>query len=274
MEKKVILITGASSGIGLDSAKALLAEGHIVYGAARRVEKMKPIEQAGGKALFMDVTDQESVDKAVATIIDEQGHIDTAFLNAGYAVQGPVEMVSIEDAKAQYDTNVFGQARVLKAVLPHMRKVKKGHIMVTSSGAGSVTMPGMAWYPSTKHAIDALFGGLRMEMKDFGIDVSIVEPGYVNNEFINPARATMDKSDKVVKDPIYKAQQKALRENFKKSIESGDKVSVITKLVVRAVNDRNKKRYYSANQAKLAKFLKRTFGYALLDGFMINTSIK
>lgn len=274
MEKKVIVITGASSGIGFDSAKELLAQGHMVYGAARRTELMEPIVRAGGKALFMDVTEQETVDQAIKTVIKEQGRIDTLFLNAGYALQGPVELVEIEDAKAQYDTNVFGTARVLKAALPHMRKIKKGHIIVTSSAAGSVTMPGMAWYPSTKHALDALIGGLRMEMKDFGIHVSIVEPGYVNTEFINPARETMDKLDKTLKDPIYKAQQAALRKNFQKSIETADKVETITKIVVRAVNDRSPKKYYTAGQAKLAKFLKRTFGYGLLDSYMINTSIK
>ena len=271
---KIIAITGASSGIGFDSARKLIEQGHTVYGLARRVDNMKELVDMGGKAIYLDVTDQATVDNAIDTIIKEQGKIDVLFCNAGFAQQGPVEMVDIEDVKHQYDVNVFGVGRVLKATLPHMRKAKNGKILVTSSAAASVTMPGMAWYPSTKHAIDGLLGGLRMELKEFNISVSLIEPGYVNTEFLYPARETMDKTDKVITDPIYKKQQTALRKNFEKSIKKGDDVKVITKLVLKAVNDKNAKRYYSAPQAKLAKALKRIFGYSLLDSYMINTSIK
>jgi len=254
MSKKVIFITGASTGIGFDAAKALVEEGNIVYASARSVDKMKPLEELGATIQYVDVTDQESIDKAVSQIIDEQGRIDVLFSNAGYATQGPVEMVEIEDVQRQFDVNVIGNARLFKAVLPHMRRARAGKVLVTSSAAGHVTMPGQAWYPATKHALDAVVGGLRMELKEFGIGVSLIEPGYTNTEFLAPMAA--------------------MRNNFKKSIESGDDVSVITKLVLKAVADRNPKRYYAAGQAKLAKAIKRIFGYALLDRMMINTSIK
>lgn len=274
MSNKVIFITGASTGIGFDAAKALVKEGNIVYASARSVKKMKPLEELGATIQYVDVTDQESINKAVSQIVDEQGRIDVLFSNAGYATQGPVEMVEIEDVQRQFDVNVIGNARLFKAVLPHMRKARQGKVLVTSSAAGHVTMPGQAWYPATKHALDAVVGGLRMELKDFGISVSLIEPGYTNTEFLAPATESLDELSYKVTDPIYRKQMAAMRNNFKKSIESGDDVSVITKLVLKAVEDPNPKRYYAAGQARLAKAIKRIFGYALLDRMMINTSIK
>ncbi len=274
MNKKVVLITGASSGIGFDTAKALINKGMVVYATARRVERMKPLEDMGGKALYMDVTKQETIDVVVEQVIKEQGRIDVLFNNAGYATQGPAELVEIQEAQRQFDVNVFGTARVLKAVLPHMRKIKKGQVIVTSSAAGHVTMPGQSWYPATKHALDALIGGLRMELKDFKIDVSLLEPGYVNTEFLIPATETMDELLPKVSDPIYKKQMVTMRRKFKEAIDGGAKVESITKLAVKAINDKKPKRYYAASQARLAKLLKKLFGYSLLDGFMTNSSIK
>ncbi|WP_240841889.1 SDR family NAD(P)-dependent oxidoreductase [Acidaminobacter sp. JC074] len=271
---KVIFITGASSGIGYDAAKALLNEGHTVYGGARRFEKMKSLEKLGVKIIQLDVTDQASMDSAVEKIIYEQGRIDVVFANAGYAQQGPVEMVPIDDIKQQYDVNVFGFARTMKAVLPHMRKDKKGLVLVTSSAAGHVSMPGMAWYPSTKHALDGLVNGMRMELSDFGIDVSILEPGYVNTDFIKPAFEGLNKVEALIEDPIYLRHMTGLRKNFKKSIDGACEVETITKLVLKAVNDKKPKRTYTAGEARLAKFLKKTFGYGLLDGFMVRTTLR
>ncbi|MCB0561426.1 MAG: SDR family NAD(P)-dependent oxidoreductase, partial [Phaeodactylibacter sp.] len=144
--KKVVLITGASSGMGKDAALQLIQEGNIVYGAARRVNKMKSLVEAGGYALEMDVTQEEQIVAGVKKIMEEQGRIDVLVNNAGYAVYGAVEDISMEDARRQFDVNIFGLARLTKEVLPHMRKQKAGKIINISSMGGKVYTPLGAWY--------------------------------------------------------------------------------------------------------------------------------
>ena len=136
--KKTILITGASSGMGKATALQLIAEGHTVYGAARRVDNMKELVDKGGFALKMDVTNDDSIEQGVEQLIQEQGRIDVLVNNAGYAVYGSVEDVSMEDARRQFDVNIFGLARLTQLVLPHMRKQKSGKIINVSSMGGSI----------------------------------------------------------------------------------------------------------------------------------------
>jgi NADP-dependent 3-hydroxy acid dehydrogenase YdfG len=122
--KKVILVTGASSGIGKSTALQLLKEGHLVYGAARRVEKMNDLVEAGGKAIALDVTKEDQIKSAVDAIIEAEGRIDVLLNNAGYAIYGAVEDTTIEDARRQFEVNIFGLASITQHVLPHMRKQK------------------------------------------------------------------------------------------------------------------------------------------------------
>ncbi len=181
--QKVILVTGASSGIGKDTAITLAKEGHIVYGAARRVEQMKELEEAGGHAIKMDVTDAEQVKSGVENIIEEQGHIDVLVNNAGYGLYGAVEDISIEDAKRQFDVNIFGLAQITKEVLPGMRERKSGQIINISSMGGKMYTPMGAWYHATKHALEGWSDCLRLELKQFNIDVVVIEPGAIATEF-------------------------------------------------------------------------------------------
>ena len=183
MKKQVILVTGASSGIGKATALHLINEGHIVYGAARRIDKMKDLEDAGGRIIKMDVTIHEDVESCVRKIITEEGKIDVLVNNAGYAVYGSVEDVSIEDAKRQFEVNIFGLADITKEVIPHMRKENNGKIInITSVGGKIYTLFG-AWYHATKHALEGWSDCLRLELKPFNIDVVIVEPGLIGTEF-------------------------------------------------------------------------------------------
>lgn len=169
MARRVILVTGASTGIGHASALALVDAGYVVYGSARRVHLMDDIVDSGGHSLEMDVTDHASVRAGVDRIIAEQGRIDGLFANAGYSLLGPVETLPIDEVTKQFDTNVIGVGRAIKAALPHMRAQGGGTIAICSSAAGHVALPGMAWYPSTKFALQGLADGLRPELDAFGI---------------------------------------------------------------------------------------------------------
>jgi short-subunit dehydrogenase len=183
MKKQVILVTGASSGIGKETTKILINAGHTVYAAARRVEKMNDLKDMGGIPIKMDITNDAEVQAAVDQILDEQQTIDVLINNAGYAIYGAVEDTTIEDAKRQFDVNIFGLASITQKVLPTMRKNKKGKIINVSSMGGKMYTPLGAWYHATKHALEGWSDCLRLELKEFGIDVVIIEPGAIRTEF-------------------------------------------------------------------------------------------
>lgn len=177
--RKVILITGASSGIGFEAAKMLAKQGYKVYGAARRVERMEPLKTYGVTSLALDVTSDTSAQTAIDHIIQEEGRIDVLINNAGYGELGPMETTTLEDAQRQLDVNVLGLARMTKLVLPYMRAKKNGRIVNVASIAGHITFCFAGWYNASKYAVEALSDATRMEVKPYGIDVAIVEPGGV-----------------------------------------------------------------------------------------------
>ena len=183
MKAKVILITGASSGIGECSARQLLAEGHIVYAAARRIDRMKGLEKAGARILKMDVTDEQSMKEGVGRIIAEQGHIDVLVNNAGYGYYGALENVSLDEARKQFEVNVFGLARLTQLVLPGMRGRRDGRIINVASMAGHFCEPHGDWYHATKYAVVALTECLRQEVRRFGVKVIKIEPGAITSEW-------------------------------------------------------------------------------------------
>ena len=190
---KVILITGTALGIGKSAAEYLIDKGHIVYGGDILVEENLYLNDIGGIALEMDVTNQEHIDKAVQQIINEHGRIDVLVNNAGLGVYGAIEEVTMEDAYYQYDVNLFGLARVTKSVLPHMRKQKSGTIINISSVLGETYGPLAGWYLSSKHALEGWSDALRVELKEFDIDVVIVQPGAINTNFFNVSGSYLDK---------------------------------------------------------------------------------
>lgn len=180
---KVILVTGASSGIGFDTARTLARRGHRVYAAARRLELMDPLKADGVQTLKMDVTDDASMQAGVDAVIQAEGRIDVLVNNAGYGYFGSVENVTMEEARRQLEVNVFGLARLCQLVLPVMRKQGAGRIINTSSIAGKIVLPFGGWYNVSKFSVEALSDALRMEVKPFGIDVVLIEPGGIKTDW-------------------------------------------------------------------------------------------
>jgi len=183
MKQKVILITGASSGMGKETAKELIARGHRVYAVARRIEQMQDLKELGGHPIQMDVTKEEDLQNVVDTILQHEGKIDVLWNNAGYGLYGAVEDVPVDEARRQFEVNLFGLASITQKVLPHMRKAKSGTIINTSSMGGKMYTPMGAWYHASKHALEGWSDCLRLELAPFGIDVVVLEPGIIVTGF-------------------------------------------------------------------------------------------
>lgn len=179
MEQQVVLVTGASSGIGRETAILLAKTGHVVYGAARRLEKLQELSKYGVIPLVLDVTKDYSCQNALQQILNQQGTLDILINNAGYGSYGAVEDVPLTEAQRQLDVNVFGAIRLTQMVLPLFRRQHRGRVIMISSIAGRLTGPFGGWYHASKYALEALSDALRMETAGQGIWVSIVEPGLV-----------------------------------------------------------------------------------------------
>jgi len=173
---QVVLITGCSSGIGEATALHLSELGYVVHATARKPETLGALKAAGCRTHALDVTDDQSIRDAVAHVLDRSGRIDVLINNAGYSQSGALETVSMDRMRAQFETNVFGLHHMCLAVLPTMRKQRKGRIINISSMGGKLTFPGGGAYHAAKHAVEALSDALRFEVKGFGVDVVVIEP--------------------------------------------------------------------------------------------------
>ncbi len=242
-EKKVILVTGASSGIGYDAALALAARGHKVYAAARRVERMGPLKAKGIEVVRMDVTDEASMAAGVETILTKEGRIDVLVNNAGYGFFGAIETVPMDEARRQLEVNVFGLARLCQLVLPAMRKQGSGRIINTSSVAGRSVFYFGGWYHVSKYSVEAFSDALRMEMKPFGIDVSMIEPGAIKTDWgLIAADHLRESSAGTPYERDASRWSKTLRHFYESNLLS--QPSVITRQVLRAVDSRHPKARY------------------------------
>jgi NAD(P)-dependent dehydrogenase (short-subunit alcohol dehydrogenase family) len=189
---KAVLITGCSSGIGWATAVRLVDVGWRVYATARNVEKIAPLEQRGCELLSLDVTDENSMRSAVDEVERREGAVGLLVNNGGYSQSGAVEAVPMEKIRRQFETNVFGLARMCQLVLPGMRRQGYGRIVNVSSMGGKLTFPGAGYYHATKHAVEALSDALRFEVAGFGVEVSVIEPGLIKTDFAGTAVGSMD----------------------------------------------------------------------------------
>jgi NAD(P)-dependent dehydrogenase (short-subunit alcohol dehydrogenase family) len=183
VHSEAVLITGCSTGIGRATAERLAKRGHTVYATARRLDSVRDLEAHGCRTLELDVTDDGSMAAAVRTVEDEVGAVGVLVNNAGYSQSGAVESVPMDAVRRQFETNVFGLVRMCQLVLPAMRAQRWGRIINLSSMGGRLVLPGGGYYHATKFAVEALSDALRFEVKGFGVDVVLIEPGLIKTEF-------------------------------------------------------------------------------------------
>ncbi|TDT61139.1 SDR family oxidoreductase [Fonticella tunisiensis] len=258
----VVLITGASSGIGKATAEFLAKHGYKVYGTSRKAyfeteEQVAATSDSSGfiKMIPLDVCSDDSVKKAVSYVYEKEGHIDILINNAGFGIAGSVEDTSPEEAFAQFNTNFFGTHRMLRAVLPIMRKQGKGLIINVSSVAGVFPIPFQSMYSASKYAVESMTEALRMELKPFGIKVSMVEPGDTRTGFTDQRLYAKDAQNSVYKKYFTKSVT-----SMEKSERNGPGPHVVVKEIARIINSKNPPiRVTSGFSYKLFVFLKRFF---------------
>jgi NAD(P)-dependent dehydrogenase (short-subunit alcohol dehydrogenase family) len=224
----VVLITGASSGIGLVTAQRLHARGARVWGASRRV--------IAGEIpwLAMNVTDDEAVDAGVQTLVEKEGRIDALITCAGYGIAGAMEDTSSAEARAQFATNFFGTFRAVRAVLPVMRAQRTGRIVLVGSIAGRIALPFQGFYSASKFALEGFAEALRMEVKPFGIDVSLIEPGDFKTDF-TAARVCVVGANAA--SPYHAACERAVRQ-MEKDERAGPDPAIVADLILRLLDAR------------------------------------
>jgi NAD(P)-dependent dehydrogenase (short-subunit alcohol dehydrogenase family) len=255
---RVALVTGASSGIGEAAARALVGAGFTVYGTSRRAAAG---ETRGGVVFLpLDVTDDASVTGAVREVLERSGRIDVLVNNAGVGVAGAAEESSMEQARAVFETNLFGAIRMTRAVLPHMREQRSGRIINVGSIVGLIPTPFMALYSSTKHAIEGYSESLDHEVREYGVRVLLVEPGYTNTAF----DANLGAADEPL--PVYAQRREALDGVLAEALKAGDQPSVVGEAILAAATDtRPKLRYPAGALARRVSKARRYVPSALFD---------
>lgn len=263
--KKVAIITGASSGMGKSTAKFLHQQGITVYGAARRVERMQDLKDQGMHVVALDLTDDASIENCVNTVLEKEGRIDILINNAGYGSYGAVEDVPIAEAKRQFEVNIFGLARITQLVLPTMRQQNSGRIVNISSMGGKVFTPMGAWYHATKHALEGWSDCLRLELKETGVDVAIVQPGGIKTEWGGIAADNLRKTSGK---GAYAAFANKVADGMK-DMYSGNQltdVDVLGKTIAKAATEKNPKRRYAKGfMAKPAMAIRRWMGDSIYE---------
>ncbi len=265
IQGKTALVTGASSGIGESTVEQLLAAGATVYAAARRVEKMSDLQKKGAHLIKMDVTDEASMTAGINTILKKEGSIDILINNAGYGSYGAVEDVPIDEARRQFEVNIFGLARLTQLVLPKMRQNRYGKIVNISSMGGKIYTPFGAWYHATKHALEGFSDCLRYETAPFDIDVIIIEPGGIATPWGAIAAENLKKTSG--NGAYAEAANKAADQTAE--MYSGDQLSppsLIAETIVKAVTaNRPRTRYAIGYMARPTIFLRRILSDRMFD---------
>jgi NAD(P)-dependent dehydrogenase (short-subunit alcohol dehydrogenase family) len=244
---KAVLITGCSTGIGHATALRLQRAGHKVYATARKPETLADFKSAGCTALALDVDDEPSMQSAVRFVEEREGAVGVLINNAGYSQSGALETLPLERVRAQFETNVFGLLRLSQLVLPGMRRQRYGRIVNVGSVGGKLTFPGGGAYHAAKHAVEALSDALRWEVAGFGVDVVLIQPGFIRTSFSEAARRQM-----VAASPgdayagFNAAVEKATKEVYEKPpwSWSGGEADSVARAIERAITARRPKTRY------------------------------
>ncbi|MBU2573746.1 MAG: SDR family NAD(P)-dependent oxidoreductase [Elusimicrobia bacterium] len=261
---EIVLITGASSGIGKATAELLLENGYKVYAGARRLEQLGELRSLGARILYLDVTDNFLLETAVRTIIRNEGRLDILINNAGYGAHGALEDVPMAEARRQFEVNVFGLARLTQLALPHMRRNKSGKIVNISSIAGRISVPLSGWYHASKYAVEAYSDALRLEVKRFGIDVVLIEPGPIKTGWDAVALENLSKNSG---SGPYAALAQKLTGKFREGYRSGAPgPERVAGVILKALEARRPSaRYVVPFRAKAILFLKWLLPDCVLD---------
>lgn len=263
--KLVTMVTGASSGIGKEIVKQLLVDGYVVFAAARRIERMADLKQLGAIPLKMDISNASDISKAISTIHQTHAGIDVLVNNAGFGLYGAVEDTSLEDARYQFEVNVFGLAHLTQEVLPHMRNKRFGRIVNISSIIGKIYCPLGSWYCASKHALEGWSDCLRIELAPFGIDVVLVEPGIIQTEFGSTALGPMqERSGKSAYAHMTQLLAVAMEKSYRQNKRSHP--SVVARTISKALKSKKPKTRYAVGQmAKPLLFARRWISDRIFD---------
>lgn len=265
--KKVVLITGASTGIGKETAILLANKNYKVYAVARRLEKMKDLELIGVHILSMDLADDAFIEQGIKYILTKEGQIDILVNNAGYGGYGAIEDVPISFAKDQLQVNLFGAARLIQLVLPQMRTNRFGKIVNVSSIGGKLATPFGGWYHASKFALEALSDSLRNEVKPFGVDVIVIEPGGVKSEW---ASVTISNLIQNSKDSAYRSRIEKFVNFLYKTTEKNSEPSVIAKLILKGIESKRPRyRYVGGYNAVFALIARKLLTDRLFDRILL-----
>jgi NADP-dependent 3-hydroxy acid dehydrogenase YdfG len=259
-----ILITGCSSGIGAAAATALVRAGHTVYATARRIEVLTDLEKLGCHPLALDVTSEESMVAAVKAVEAQHGKVGTLINNAGLATYGPIEESDLEPVRAMFETNVFGLARLSQLVLPAMRHARSGRIVNIGSMGGRITFPVGGFYHATKYAVEAISDVLRVEVKPFGIDVILVEPGLIRTNFEKQVNESLEVGAAARDTGTAYADMLAANEKSTTGSYANDFMATgpeaVAAVIVRAVESSRPRARYVVTPAAKAMINLRRFG--------------
>jgi short-subunit dehydrogenase len=270
LKDKTIIVTGASAGIGSAISLRLAGEGARVIVAARRQQRLDElkheIESSGGRALAVscDVNDEADRSRLVNETMNAFGRIDGLINNAGYGQRGPIELVSVNDIRRNFETNLFSLIALTQLVIPIMRSQKSGRIVNIGSVAGRIARPLSSVYDATKHALEAISDGLRGELSSFGIQVVLIEPGFITTEFLSVAN---NNAKEIIENAgPYQAtmeRQSNATERIRRFAGQPDDIAEVVYKALTAT--RPKARYAAPGHAKFALALKRTLPQRLFD---------
>jgi NAD(P)-dependent dehydrogenase (short-subunit alcohol dehydrogenase family) len=269
---KAVLITGCSTGIGRATAEELASKGWNVYATARKLDSIEDLEAKGCKLLALDVCDESSMRAAVGAVEQAEGAVGVLVNNAGYSQSGAIESVPLDEVRRQFETNVFGLVRMIQLALPGMRRQGWGKIVNISSMGGKLTFPGGGFYHGTKHAVEAISDALRFEVRGFGIDVVVIEPGLIKTRFGETAVGSINES--VSSDGPYADFNKAVATATAGAYEGplarlGAGPEAVARKIERAISKRRpRSRYPVTASARLILAQRRMLPDRMWDAFL------